>query len=117
MATVIKKKILEMSAVFFVGWLLSPFTFWNDLFVNIPLSYILANILRHLVNLDFMAMVLISYWATNILGVFLMIISGREIFKKNEMFAAELLKLIAAIIVYSGILVLLIRIGIVRPIF
>jgi hypothetical protein len=47
--------------VFFVGWLLSPFTFWNDAFVNIPLSYLSAIVIVKFLRVDFLMAVLVSY--------------------------------------------------------
>ena len=41
--------------VFFVGWILSPFTFWNDAFVNIPLSYVAASLLARFIHMQICA--------------------------------------------------------------
>ena len=65
--------------VFFLGWVLSPFTWWNDAFINIPLSYLIANLLFYIMPLPFIWLVIGSYWFTNILGIFLMYLSGKPL--------------------------------------
>ena len=64
--------------MFFVGWVLSPFTTWNDLFVNIPLSYVIANFLYAFFRLPFRRLLVGAYILTNLLGIILMIFSGKE---------------------------------------
>lgn len=109
-------KALFDKLIFFLGWLLSPFTFWNDAFVNIPLSYIIANLLVRFLRIDFLMLVLWSYWATNALGLFLMYASGRKLIKEGRGIARELLSLIAAIAAYSILLVILHKTGVLKPV-
>lgn len=107
------------NTVFFIGWLLSPFTFWNDAFVNIPLSYLMANVLIRFIRLDFLLLVLISYWVTNALGLYMMYSTTRQIFNGREQAgerAREILKLIATTAVYSLLLVALGKFNILRPV-
>ena len=87
--------------MFFIGWLLSPLTTWNDFFINIPLSYVLANVFNRLFPCNFLIAVLIFYWLTNALGLAMMYLSGRELFRDKERVHIELLKLFATVIVYS----------------
>ncbi len=102
--------------VFFIGWVLSPLTFWNDVFVNIPISYITANLLIRFIRADFALIVLIVYWITNAAGLVLMAVSGREIFKKGKGMLRELLYLVFTVAGYSLILLILARMGILKPI-
>lgn len=103
------------NTVFFIGWLLSPLTFWNDAFVNIPLSYLLANILVRFMNVDFLRLVLISYWVTNGLGICLMYAAGKDAVRSREGVIKDILSLIITTVVYSLIIVALGRLGILRP--
>lgn len=103
------------NTVFFIGWLLSPLTFWNDAFVNLPLSYLLANILIRLMNVDFLWLVLVSYWITNGLGIYLMYAAGKGIVRSGEGAIREISGLIITTTVYSLIIVILGRLGIIRP--
>lgn len=114
----IKKKGHKLKkAIFFVGWLLSPLTFWNDIFVNIPLSYLCASLTVRVIPADFLLLVLIFYWFSNVLGLYLMYASGRKIIKEGRGgLARTLLDLFVTIAVYSGVLILLNKFGILRPI-
>ena len=109
------KKLLYR-CIFFIGWILSPFTFWNDSFVNIPISYISANIVIRYFRVDFLITVLAFYWLTNALGILIMYVGGKELVGKGKSLTGEALKLGIAIIVYSVILIMLNRIGILRPV-
>jgi hypothetical protein len=101
--------------IFFAGWVLSPFTWWNDAFVNIPISYLLANIIFYLTHLSFKWLVMGSYWFTNILGIALMYSGGKQIImlSKNRVKAA--LFLIVFVIVYSAVMLYLDRYGKLKP--
>jgi cation transport ATPase len=102
-------------SIFLVGWLLSPFSFWNDAFVNIPLSYLSANIIIKFVRIDFLMAVLISYWISNILGIAIMFFSGRMIIKGWKDLVREALIFMGTVVVYSVIVVVLHRAGVLKP--
>ena len=100
--------------IFFIGWMLSPLTFWNDAFINIPLSYLLAALLVKYININFLWLVLASYWFTNILGLYLMYAAGKGVVKGREGVVKEILSLIVTTAFYSLIIVALGRLGILR---
>ena len=102
--------------VFFIGWILSPFTFWNDAFVNIPISYIAASIFTRFIHIKFVLLVLICYWSSNVVGLIMMFVSGRALIKPGKGAAGEIAKLVFAIVIYSVALVLLSKIHVLRPI-
>ncbi len=52
----------------FVGYLLSPLSWWNDLFVNIPLAALLAWPVRWVAPRWYVAAFVAAYWLTNIAG-------------------------------------------------
>ena len=112
-ALAIKKLILRLT--FFLGWILSPLTFWNDALVNIPLSYICANLAFRLVHIKFLTLVLIFYWISNGLGLLLMYISGKNIFDSGRGVLREILTLLATIAAYSLLLLILNKAGIIKP--
>jgi len=56
----------------FVGYMLSPLSWWNDLYVNLPLAYLAANFVSYFDPSLFFAALAIAYWITNILGFVLM---------------------------------------------
>lgn len=101
-------------AVFFTGWLLSPFSVWNDSFINIPISYILANLFIGVFKADFLALVLVFYWVSNCLGLFMMYFSGRKIFDLKRGIVHEIPGVVATVLAYSLLLILLDRLGVLR---
>jgi uncharacterized PurR-regulated membrane protein YhhQ (DUF165 family) len=105
------------NTIFFIGWLLSPLTFWNDAFINIPLSYLLANIFVRFFPKNFVHTVVIFYWLTNVIGLFMMYVSGKYMIKSGKGIKKELISLILTTIVYSVILILLGRTGILKPVY
>jgi len=110
----IKKLILRLT--FFLGWILSPLTFWNDAFVNIPLSYICANLFIRVYRANFLFTMIAFYWLSNGLGILMMYLSGKNLLAGKKDIIRELLKLIAALTIYSFLIVLLHRTGILKPI-
>jgi len=109
------KKLMNR-ALFFIGWLLSPFTFWNDSFVNIPLAYICAVIFTKFYSFNFLAVVLVFYWLSNGLGIIMMLLSGQNLLGEGKEFRHEALKLVLTLVVYSTVLILLGKLGILKPI-
>lgn len=55
-----------------VGFLLSPLTWWNDLFVNVPLAYLAAIPVAWVWPAAFTPAFVIAYWLTNLVGLMLM---------------------------------------------
>jgi len=104
------------NAVFFMGWMLSPLTFWNDAFVNIPISYISASIAKRFINADFLFLVLIFYWLSNIFGILMMILSGKSILQDKRERLDALKSLLLTVLIYSIIIILLGKTGILKPI-
>jgi hypothetical protein len=102
--------------VFFIGWLLSPLTFWNDALVNIPISYLCASLTRRVIPGDFLILTLVYYWISNILGLWMMAASGHAIIKEGRGLLRGVIDLLATIAVYSGILILLGKTGLLKPI-
>ena len=111
-------------SIFFLGWILSPLTFWNDSFVNIPLAYLCASLVfglahfdaRTSVKVDFLFLVLVFYWLTNILGLVIMFLSGRQMARGEAFTKQALLKTVLTILIYSIILVILGNIGVLKPV-
>ncbi|MCX5679884.1 MAG: hypothetical protein NTZ95_04430 [Candidatus Omnitrophica bacterium] len=94
-------------ATFFLGWLLSPLTSWNDAFVNIPLAYILSIPFVKAFRTDFVMTLLGAYWFTNILGIAMMAVSGQSIFRDKANRIRGLLMILGTLIVYSLLMVVI----------
>jgi hypothetical protein len=100
------RKILE-GLVFFIGWLLSPFTWWNDAFINMPLSFLLANLLFYITHLPFAWLVIGSYWFTNFLGIFFMYFSGKYLILSSQDKMKATVFLVIFLLAYSTIMLYL----------
>ena len=101
--------------LFFIGWVLSPFTSWNDAFVNIPLSYICANLAVRFIPVNFLTLVLIIYWLTNILGIAMMYLAGKNALVGKKGIIWETGKLVITMALYSIVLIVLHRVGVLKP--
>lgn len=104
------KKIF-FSIIAFTGWLLSPFTWWNDAFVNLPLAYLGANLMNKLLPKSFAPAFLISYWLTNVLGIALMHVGVKQGAAKDRGCRFSWI----IILIYSIISAFLIGFKIIRP--
>ncbi len=100
-----------------VGYLLSPVSWWNDLFVNIPLAYAFGALVA-LVSKDlFLPAMVIGYWITNILGFVLMHRGIKEVVSKKKASGyskRELVADLAVSIVYTVIVVVLAAAGVLK---
>ncbi len=55
-----------------IGYILSPLSWWNDLFVNVPLSYALSYPFTLIDERLFLPTFILGYWFTNWLGFVLL---------------------------------------------
>lgn len=96
-----------------VGYILSPLSWWNDLFVNIPLAYGFAFLFGLISKNLFYPMMILGYWITNIIGLILMHLGIKGFLKaeENSYSKKELLKDIIFSILYTLIIVVLIKIN------
>src|SRR5437762_2871403 len=60
------------TALAFVGFMLSPLSWWNDLVVNVPLALAFAWLVSWFYRGAFAASFILGYWLTNVLGLVLM---------------------------------------------
>jgi hypothetical protein len=100
------------------GYLLSPLSWWNDLYVNIPISYVFASIIGCSSKKSFMLSFTLMYWLTNILGIVMMHagVSNTLTRKEKDTGKKILIKWLVTCTVYTGIMIALYRLGIFRPI-
>jgi hypothetical protein len=99
----------------FIGFLLSPLSWWNDILINIPLAYVLAFPFGFISKNLFLPMIILFYWLTNILGLFLMHKGLKNMFKEEDKYSKkDLIKDIVFSILYTFIIFLLFYFGILR---
>ena len=108
-----------------IGFMLSPLSWWNDAVVNLPLALIFASLVglvyRPVSQPDstaFDAAVIIGYWLTNVVGFILMHKGAQQILsdEQKKYSRRELLKDVAISLAYTALIVLLIKMGILKPI-
>lgn len=76
----VKVKRLAFSGLLAIlGFVLSPFSWWNDLLINVPLAYAMSAVISLAARpfwitspADFTALMIVNYWITNVLGLYLM---------------------------------------------
>ena len=112
------KSIIKRGLLFTVGYLLSPLSWWNDLYLNFPIAYCLAWLVS-LIDKQFFTVALIGfYWLTNIVGLMLLhkslapaAANGTLPIKKRW---KTILTDLAISLVYTGIIVLFIHWGLLK---
>ena len=55
-----------------VGYILSPLSFWNDAFVNVPIAYAVGLLFGLIARRFFLPGMILGYWLSNILGFVLL---------------------------------------------
>lgn len=63
---------LVSGIVAFIGYILSPLSWWNDTFINLPLAYLFASLISLASHRLFAPAMILGYWLTNIAGILLM---------------------------------------------
>jgi len=106
-----RKKIKE-GLITFIGLMLSPVTWWNDPFINIPLSYIFATIASYFFPKIFSISFVIFYWFTNILGIYMFYYGSKGLINISPI---NKWKQILTILLYTIILIMLSFSGIIKP--
>ncbi len=101
-----------------IGFMLSPLSWWNDLFVNLPLALAFAWVASFFYKPAFEACVILGYWLTNILGLVLMQKGAQKMLSKKERKYSrrDLLRDFAISLLYTGLILLLLKVGVLKPI-
>lgn len=99
--------------LFFVGYILSPLSFWNDLFVNIPLAYGFGFLFGLIRPELFLTGMIVGYWLTNLAGFLLMHYGALQALNKTDSHKKrrQLIANIVASLVYTGIIFIIVRLG------
>ena len=102
----------------FVGYMLSPLSWWNDLFVNVPIAVAFGWVISLIYKPAFNAAVIVGYLSTNILGLVLMhkgmaaAASGE--FRRYS--RSALIKDLLVCVLYTGVILLLIHFKVLQPV-
>ncbi len=103
----------------FIGFMLSPLSWWNDLFVNVPLAAGAAWVVAWFHPPAFQAAAVVAYWMTNVLGFVLMHKGAREVMGPTDKpinRRRELLVDAGVSLAYTALILLLIRWKVLQPV-
>jgi len=112
------KRKVQGGILAIVGFMLSPLSWWNDLFVNVPLAIAFAWIVSLFYKPAFNVSVVVGYWLTNVLG-FVLMHKGVQRATSNEekpYSRRDLLRDVGISLLYTAIIVVLIKVGVLKPI-
>jgi hypothetical protein len=101
-----------------IGYLLSPLSWWNDLFINVPLALVFAWGVSLFYRPAFGAAWVLGYWLTNVAGFFLMHKGARRMAcdKPRRYSRRDLLKDLGVSLLYTLLIVLLLKLDVLKPI-
>jgi len=111
---------LRGSTIACIGFLLSPLSWWNDSYVNLPIAYLCAWLISLFYPGMFLTAFVGSYFATNVLGFVLLHkgIAGaasKSALPKTPYTVRNFLKDLAISLAYTLLIVLLVKLGIIKP--
>jgi hypothetical protein len=101
-----------------VGFMLSPLSWWNDLFVNVPLALAFAWVVSLFYKPAFEASLIVGYWLTNVVGLVLLHKGAQKMLKEGDRKYSrrDLLRDVGISLLYTGLIVGLVKWGVLKPI-
>ena len=114
-----RKQIIHGGLLGFIGFMLSPLSWWNDAVVNLPLALAFAWLVSLFYRPAFEASVIIGYWLTNVLGFVLMHKGARKMssstapqpYSRRDFQRDLLISLL-----YTALIVVLLKLKVLQPI-
>lgn len=101
-----------------IGFLLSPLSWWNDLFVNVPLALAFAWVAGLVWPKGFTVSFIAGYWLTNVLGLVLLQKGARQVLTDQPALYSrkQLIKDLLVSLLYTLVIVVLIKLKVFQPI-
>jgi hypothetical protein len=103
----------------FIGFMLSPLSWWNDLFVNVPLAIGFGWLVALAHPPAFEPAVIVGYWLTNVLGFVLLHYGTRNMLKDAEpkpYSRRDLLRALLISLAYTLLLFVLVKLKVIQQI-
>lgn len=112
------KRKISGGAVAFIGYMLSPLSWWNDMFVNVPLALVFAWLVSAFYRPAFGWAWVIGYWLTNVAGFVLMHKGAQTMLanQKQKYSRRDFLKDVSISFFYTVVIILLVKSGVLKPI-
>jgi hypothetical protein len=107
------------SLLAFIGFMLSPLSWWNDLFVNVPLAAGAAWLVTLVYPSAFQVSAVVAYWLTNVLGLVLLHKGAQQALRPEAPRPnrrRELILDVGVSLAYTLLILLLIKQGILQPV-
>jgi hypothetical protein len=104
-----------------IGFMLSPLSWWNDAFVNLPIALVFAWLVSAPFGGDlktrvFQAAVILGYWLTNVLGLILLHKGASQVVERTPPAGGgSFRKDILISIAYTLLIIVLIKFGVLKP--
>jgi len=100
-----------------IGFMLSPLSWWNDLFVNLPLALAFAWVISWFYKPAFEVCVIVGYWLTNVLGFILMHKGAEKMIadRQKPYSRGALAKDVGVSLLYTGLIVILLKLKVLAP--
>jgi hypothetical protein len=102
-----------------IGYILSPLSWWNDLFVNIPIAYAFGWLASLISKSAFLPVFIVSYWLTNIAGLIMLHKGIQRMAAKEDgkttYSAKGLMRDIVLSLIYTGVIIILVKLGMLKP--
>ena len=113
-----RKRKFEGGTLAVIGFMLSPLSWWNDLFINVPLAVGFGWFVSMFYKPAFGVSVVAGYWLTNILGFVLMHIGTRRLLSDDRAVRytrKDLVKDIAISLIYTLLVIAFIKMKLLQP--
>jgi len=110
-------KRLKCTLLSVAGYVLSPLSFWNDLFVNFPIAYLIGLLCGFISQGLFLPGLITGYCLSNITGVVLLhkgIVCMVNPDLPMKVTRTELIKSGLWTLVYTAVLIILVKAGVVE---
>jgi hypothetical protein len=82
MTNLLKK--LRGGALMGIGYMLSPLSWWNDLFFNLPIALVFGYAISWFNPNWFLPGTIMGYWISNVLGIVMMQFGAVDMFMEQE---------------------------------
>jgi len=113
------KRKMQGGLLGWIGFMLSPLSWWNDLFVNLPLAVAFGWLVALVYRPAFETAVIIGYWLTNLLGFVLLHKGAQKMLSKEGKLTSysrrDLFRDFAISLLYTLLLVALVELKFVQP--